>query len=70
MKYLITALVILSVTGCKKETTEYVETIESNYKMHCASVGKLIRCENNEVICYKPYSYDVGVSCHFKEKNR
>jgi len=39
----------------------------SQYKFDkCERVGQgLYRCENKEVICYKPYS---GVFCKFKSK--
>ena len=41
----------------------------AEHKMECKSVtngSRLIRCENDEAICYKTPSYNGGVYCKFK----
>jgi len=40
----------------------------TEHKMKCVDLGALIRCENDEVICYKSsHPHKAGVSCYFKQ---
>lgn len=38
----------------------------AEHEMKCERVGGLVRCENDEVICYTTGSVQGGVSCKFK----
>ena len=40
----------------------------TEHKMSCVHVGLMVRCENDEAICYKSSNLNkAGVSCYFKQ---
>ena len=66
MKYLI--LLALVLTASKKDDRPVEKpTTSDSLRMECVDVGDFIlRCENNEVICYSTAKQDKVLTCKFK----
>ena len=74
MKILMTLTLLISLAACTKmgQPSESPSS-SSEYAMKCEGVGELLRCENQEAVCYGPRSGSIylstesGISCKFKK---
>lgn len=64
-------IAILTLTGCyQQENEKYTVRIDKTYEMECKKIvgneaARIIRCENNEAICYIG-TYRTTLDCKFK----
>lgn len=66
MKYLILLGLLVTVSGQGREVTK-MTCKKLNVKIGYFTLN-IVRCENNEVICYR--SYETGLQCKFKKEKK
>ena len=75
MKILIVLVLLVSLSACKKESPQTEPS--SKYTMNCEVVGHyVVRCENQEAVCYGSNAGylgsstvlgEAGIFCNFKK---